>query len=212
MPARPIASATVSFGLVSVPVQLFAAGETQGAISFNWLHKKDGRRLKQQYVTQEGEKVDKDEMIKGYEFEKGKYVQFTPEEIKALEEKKTGLIEIKEFVPVAKVDRVFVDRAYFLGPDKGGDRAYHLLGEAMRETGLAALGQYAARGKQYLVLVRPMDNGLVMEQLHYANEVRSIKEVPLGEKNVKDAELKLAIQLIGQSSTEDFKPEAYRDT
>jgi DNA end-binding protein Ku len=212
MPARPIASATVSFGLVSVPVQLYAAGESQGAISFNWLHKKDGRRLKQQYVTQDGEKVEKDEMIKGYEFEKGKYVQFAPEEIKALEEKKTGLIEIKEFVPAAKVDRIFVDRAYFMGPDKGGDRAYHLLAEAMRETGLAALGQYAARGKQYLVMVRPMDDGLVMEQLHYANEVRSIKEVPLGEKTVKDAELKLAKQLIEQSATDEFKPETYRDT
>jgi DNA end-binding protein Ku len=197
---------------VSVPVQLYAAGETQGAISFNWLHKKDGRRLKQQYVTQEGEKVERDEMVKGYEFEKGKYVQFTPEEIKAMEEKKTGLIEIKEFVPAEKVDRTFVDRTYFLGPDKGGERAYHLLAEALRETRLAALGQYAARGKQYLILVRPLDGGLAMEQLHYANEVRTIKDVPLGEKNVKEAELKLAIQLIQQTSSEEFHPEAYRDT
>lgn len=212
MPARPLTSATVSFGLVSVPVQLYAAGESQGSISFNWLDKRDGRRVKQHYTTLEGEKVEKDQMIKGYEFEKGKYVQFTTEEIKNLEEKKTGAILIEEFVPISKIDRTYTDRAYFLGPDKGGDRAYHLLAEALRETGLAALGQYAARGKQYLILVRPLEDGLVMEQLHYANEVRSIKDVPLGEKNVKETELKLAKQLIGQSTVDAFQPEKYRDT
>ncbi|MBI4501408.1 MAG: Ku protein [Gemmatimonadetes bacterium] len=213
MAARPIASATVSFGLVSVPVQLYAAGETQGAISFNWLHKKDGQRLKQQYVcSADGEKVEKDDMVKGFEFSKGKYVQFTTEEIKALDEKATGAIEIKEFVPASKVDRIYVDRTYFLGPNKGAERAYHLLTQALQETGRAALGQYAARGKQYLVLLRPLDGGLAMEQLHYANEVRSMKEVPLGEGNVKEQELKLAVQLIEQTATDEFKPEMYRDT
>jgi DNA end-binding protein Ku len=212
MAARPIAGATVSFGLVSVPVQLYPAGESKAAISFNWLHKKDGRRLKQQYMTQEGEKVERDEMVKGYEVAKDQYLQFTKEEIKALEEKKTDSIDIREFVPADRVDRLYVDRTYFLGPDKGGDRAYHLLAEALKATKLAALGQYAARGKQYLVLVRPLGDGLAMEQLHYADEVRSIKEVPVGEKNVKEAELKLAIQLIEQSKTEEFRPESYHDT
>lgn len=212
MPARPIASATVSFGLVSVPVQLYSAAESSGKITFNWLHKDCGSRLKQQYVClKDGEIVERDQMVKGYEFSKGQYVTFTDEELQALEERATGSIEITEFVPVDMVERLFLDRAYFLGPDKGGDRAYRLLNQAMRETGLAALGKYAARGKQYLVLIRPIGEGLAMEQLHYAHEVRSIADVPLGEGTVKPEELKLAIQLVRQVASDTFRPEAYDD-
>lgn len=125
-----------------------------------------------------GEKVEKDEMIKGYEFAKGQYVTFTPEEIKSLEEKSTGSIDVAEFVPAEQVDRLFFDKAYFLGPGKGGERAYKLLAQALQKTGRAAIGQYAARGKQYLVMLRPMGGGLVMETLHYADEVRAITDEP----------------------------------
>ena len=212
MPARPIASARISFSLVSVPVQLYSASESEARISFNWLHKKCGTRLKQQYMCPtEGEKVEADDMIKGYEFEKGRYVKFTKEEIKALDEKGDGNILIKEFVPLDKVDRVFVDKVYYLGTDKGGERHYQLLAEALRKTGRAAVGQYAARGKQYLVLIRPAEGGLVMEQLHYANEVRQIKDVLIGTAEVSDGELKLAIQIIEQAMSEAFKPETYKD-
>ncbi len=132
MAAHSIGSATVSFGLVSVPVQLFAAGESKAAISFNWLHKKDGARLKQQYVcSKDGEKVERTDMIKGYEFQKGQYVTFTPDELKALEERATGAIDIVEFLPAEQVDRIWLDRTYYLGPDKGGERAYKLLAEAL---------------------------------------------------------------------------------
>ena len=135
MSAHSIGSATVSFGLVSVPVKMFSAGESSAAISFNWLHKKDGARLKQQYVcSKDGDKVEKDEMVKGYEFTKGQYVIFKPEELKALEEKSTNTIEIAEFVPADQVDRKVVEKSYFLGPDKGGDRAYRLLAEALKQT------------------------------------------------------------------------------
>ncbi|MBI4545613.1 MAG: Ku protein [Gemmatimonadetes bacterium] len=212
MAARPIGSATVSFGLVSVPVKLYAAGEPSANISFNWLHQKCGSRLKQQYVcAQDGEKVEKDEMVKGYEFAKNKYVVFTTEELKALEEKGDGSIEIAEFVPAGEVDRIWVEKSYYVGPDKGGDRAYRLLGAAMRETGMSALGRYAARGKQYLVLLRPMENGLVMEQLRYAHEVRSFSEVPIGDGQVKPEELKLAVQLVEQIKSDAFRPAAYQD-
>jgi len=213
MPARPIASATVSFGLVSVPVQLFSSADSEGGpISFRMLHKKDGAPLKQQYIcTVDQQIVERSEMAKGYEVQKGQYVQFSPEEIKALDEKGNGSIDINEFVPAAKVDRRYVDRTYFLGPDKGGERAYHLLAEALKQSGRAALGQYAARGKQYLILVRELDGGLAMEQLHYAHEVRSIKEVGLGDVPVKEGELKLAMQLIDQGATDEFKPENYTD-
>lgn len=213
MPARPISSATVSFGLVSVPVQLYSAAESSAVVSFNLLHQKCGSRLKQQYICpKDGEKVERQDMIKGFEFSKGQFVQFTTEELKALEEKGTGAIEIMEFIPLKQVDRIYLEKAYYLGPDKGGERAYKLLAEALKETGRAALGQYAARGKQYLILVRPMDGVLVMEQLHYRDEIRSAKEVPLGETEVKKQELQLAIQLIEQGASDAFQPEKYDDT
>ena len=212
MPARSIGSATISFGLVSVPVSVYSASESAARVSFNMLHKKCGSRLKQQYIcTKDGEIVEKDDIAKGYEFSKGQYVLFNPEELKALEEKATNSIDIAEFVPLPKVERIYVDKIYYLGPDKGGERAYRLLSEALKETNRAAIGQYAARGQENLVLVRPMDGVLVMEQLHYADEIRPASEVPIGEGEVKKTELALAKQLIEQTSTEEFKPENYRD-
>ena len=213
MPAHAIGSATISFGLVSVPIKLYSTAESRASVSFNWLHKKCGSRLKQQYwCPKDEEKVEKDEMVKGYEFSKGQYVTFTPEELKALEEKATNAVDIVAFVPLAEVERIYLDRAYYLGPDKGGDRAYRLLVEALKETGRAALGQYAVRGQQYLALVRPLGDVLVMEQLHYADELKPAAEVPQGDVKLKPAELKLAVQLIEQSSTEEFHPEEYKDT
>jgi DNA end-binding protein Ku len=213
MPARSIASATISFGLVSVPVNLFSSSESSASVSFNMLHAKCGSRLKQQYLcASEGTVVEKDEVTKGYEFSKGQYVKFTPEEIKALDEKATNAIDIAEFVPLAAVDRIYLEKVYYLGAGKGGDRAYRLLVAALADTGRAALGQYSARGKQYLVLLRPMGDMLVMEQLHYAGELKSADEVPLPEVALKDAELALARQLIEQASVEEFRPENYHDT
>lgn len=214
MPARSIGTATISFGLVSVPVQIFSSAESKGApVSFNLLHKKCSTRLKQQYICpKDNEVVPRDEMVKGYEFSKDQYVVFSPEELKNLDEKGNGSIEIAEFVPLARVDRVFLEKVYYLGPDKGGDRAYRLLAKALGETGRAALGQYAARGRQHLVLLRPMAEGVIaMEQLYYSDEIRAPSEVPLGEGEVKPAELTLAKQIIEQSATEEFHPERYKD-
>ncbi|HEX5045462.1 MAG TPA: Ku protein [Candidatus Polarisedimenticolaceae bacterium] len=212
MSARPMGTAMVSFGMVSIPVKLYATAETGSQIHFNTLHKTCGSRLKQQYICpQEEVVVPREDMVKGYEFAKDQYVRFTDEEIKALQEKATQTIEIAEFVPAAQVDPLYFDTAYFLGPDKGGDKAYSLLAEAMRKTGKAALARYTARGKQYLVLVRPQERGLVMQQLHYADEVRSMGDVPLGNTEVKDAELELAVKLVEQIASERFQPERYED-
>jgi DNA end-binding protein Ku len=212
MSAHPLGSATLSFGLVSVPVKLFSTGEAAAAITFNWLHKKDGARVKQQYVcSKDGEPVERDDMVKGYEVSKGRYVMFTPDELKALEERATNAIEIAEFVPAAEVDRLYLERSYFLGPEKGGERAYRLLAAALRQTGRVAVGQYAARGKQYLVSVRPEGEGLVMEQLRYANEVRSIAEVPIPKLELKKQELELAAQLVEQGASDHFRPAGYED-
>jgi len=213
MPARAIGTATISFGLVSVPVNLYSSSESKANISFNMLHKKCGTRLKQQYICpKDNEIVTRDQTVKGYEISKDHYVVLTPEELKALEEKATETIDINEFVPLAKVDREFVEKTYYLGPDKGGDRAYRLLAAALDETGRAALGQYAARGQQHLVLLRPLNAVIVIEQLHYADELRPTTEVDVPEGTVKPAELSLAKQLIEQSASDDFVPEKYKDT
>jgi len=212
MSARPIQSATLSFGLVSVPIQLYSSAESRSSITFNWLHKECGSRLKQQYVCKKDEKVvENEDRVKGYEFGKNQYVTFTPEELKALEEQKKESIDIAEFVPADQVGRQFVNKIYYLGPDKGGARAYRLLSAALRETGLSAIGRHSARGKQYLVLIRPEGEGLVMEQLYYADEIRPFAEVPLGESELKPDELKLAVQFIQQAASGAFDPTKYED-
>ncbi len=212
MAARALASATISFGLVSIPVKLFTAYESGRTIRFNQINKADGARVKQQLVSSvSGDPVAKEDIVKGYEFARGQYVLFTPEELKAIEAQVTHTIDIKEFIEADQVPRIYLDRVYYLGTDKGGARAYHLLSEAMLDTGRVALGTYAARGKQYLVLVRPMEGGLAMEQLRYADEIRGVDQVPIEEADVKPEELSLAHQLISQAASESFNPESYRD-
>jgi len=212
MSARAMSSGTVSFGLVSIPVKLYSTGESKAGISFNMLHGKCHSRLKQQYICpKDNEIVPRDQTVKGYEFSKDQYVVFNEEELKALEEATSKAIEISEFVPAAAVDPIYYDTAYFLGPDKGGDRAYRLLVAAMKMTGQCALAKYAARGKQYLVLVRPLGKALVMQQLRYPDEVRSIDEIPIEDGEVKEPELKLATQFVSQLSTDAFHPEKYED-
>jgi DNA end-binding protein Ku len=212
MAARSIASLTISFGLVSIPVKLFSATEASRAISFNLLHKDCGSRLKQQYTcTKDDVVVARDDMVKGYEFAKDQYVMFTPDELKALEETGTHTADIAEFVPIESVDPVYFDKAYYLAPDKGGAKPYALLAKALHETNRCALGRWAARGKQYIVMIRPVEDGLVMQQLLYATEVRSIGEIDIPKTEVKDAELKLAAQLIEQQASDKFDPAAYKD-
>jgi len=214
MSARSIATANISFGLVSIPVKLYSATQAQSAISFNLIHDACGGRVKQQYICprEENKVVEREHIVKGYEFAKDRYVTFTPEELKALEEKSTQTIEIAEFVPLESIDPVYYDKAYYLGPDKGGDRAYRLLGEAMRETGRTALARYAARGKQYLAQLRPIEGGgIVMQQLLYADEVRPFSEVDIAKTEVKEGELKLAKAIVDQISNQTFKPEQYED-
>src|SRR5437870_8880019 len=212
MAARSIASLTISFGMVSIPVKLYSATEASKAISFNLLHKACGSRLKQQYLcVKEEVVVPREDMVKGYEFAKDQYVMFSPEELKAMEEVGTHSAEITEFVPLKTVDPVFFDKAYYLGPDKGGAKPYALLARALRESKRCAVGRWAARGKQYIVMIRPVDDGLVMQQLLYGTEVRSIKEIDIPKTEVRDAELKLAQQLIEQQASEKFDPTAYKD-
>jgi DNA end-binding protein Ku len=212
MAARSIGSLTISFGLVAIPVKLYSATEASRGISFNLLHKTCGSRLRQQYFCiKEEVPVSRDEMVKGYEFAKDQYVMFTPEELKTMEEAGTQTADITEFVPIQSVDPVYFDKAYYLAPDKGGAKPYALFTKALRESKRCALGRWAARGKQYIVMIRPVDDGLVMQQLMYAGEVRPISEIDIPKMDVRDAELKLAKQLIDQQTSTKFDPSQYTD-
>jgi len=205
-------SAAISFGLVTVPVRIYPAVKPSAGISFHMLHKKDGVRLKQQFFCPKDEEVvPRSETVRGFEIAKGKYVIVTDEELKALDEKATNGIEIREFVPEGSVDPVYYERTYYLGADKGGEKAYSLLADAMKDAGRAALAQYAARGKDYLVLLRSTGERLMMQQLYHADEVRPIEEVPVPARKSTPAELKLARQLIDQVGSEKFEPEKYSD-
>ena len=196
MAPRAIASGTISFGLVSVPVKLFSGTQSQ-SLSFNMLHAKDNSRLKQQYICQTcGEVVERDQMVRGYEYAKDQYAVLTPDELKALETKSDKSIEIEEFVPIEKVDPIYFEKAQLLGPDKGGAKAYRLLSEAMLTMGRVAVGRYRTRGREQLVLIRPRGRGLVLHGLHYADEVASFEDIEFGDEvQLRASELQLAQQL-----------------
>src|SRR5690606_33123772 len=212
MAARAIGTSTISFGLVSLPVKLYSTGESSSKVSFNMMWKERGVRVRQQYSDPaDGTVVPRDEIVKGYEFAKDQYVLFTKEELEVVEAPKSDEIEIVSFVPADSVDRLFLNKAYFLGPDKGGARAYRLLSAALEKTGRVAVAKHATRGKQYVVLLRPYEGGLLLEQLYYASEIRSFSEVPLEEGDVNPAELALALQLIEHASADAFDPSEFRD-
>ncbi|ACY15831.1 Ku protein [Haliangium ochraceum] len=214
MAARAHGSATLSFGLVSIPVKVYSSHQTGSQLSFHFIHDACGTRLKQQYICPtHDEVVPRADIAKGYEYAKGKHVQLTREEIKALEAVSDDAIALAEFVPADTVDPVYFDKAYYLGPAKGGNRAYHLLGQAMRDTGLVGIARYAARGRENVVMVRPhQEAGLVMHQLRYPDEVRTWDQIPIDEAPaIDERELDLAKRLIDQIASERFEPERYRD-
>jgi DNA end-binding protein Ku len=213
MPARSIDKATISFGLVSIPVKLYTSSESSGDIHFNMLHDACGSRLKQQYIcTKDGDVVERANTVKGYEFAKGQYVILSADELKALDAVASNAIDLVEFVPASALDPIYIEKSYYLGPDKGGERAYGLLREAMVETGLVGVASYSARGKSYIVSVRPFKDGIILHQLRYDEEIKDWSEVPVGDlPPVKDAELKLATQIIRQIAHETFEAKKYKD-
>jgi DNA end-binding protein Ku len=212
MAARSIASLTISFGLVAIPVKLYSATIGSARLRFHLLHAKDGSRLKQQYVCQaEQQVVSRDEIVKGYEFAKGQYVMFTPEELQALEEAGTRSVDVAEFVPLAAVDPVYFATTYYLAPDAGGAKPFTLFVTALRDSGRCAVGRWASHGRDHVVILRPVGNALALHQLHFAPEVQSVDALGVESAKVREAELKLARQLIDQQSTDSFDPAAYPD-
>jgi DNA end-binding protein Ku len=212
MPARANSSATISFGLVSIPVKVYTANRSK-SVSFNMLHAKDKSRLKQQYVCATcSEPVESSDRVKGYEYAKDQYVVMSDEELKALERKSDRTIEIEEFIPMERVDALYYEKAQLLGPDKGGAKAYRLLNEAMLAMGKVAIGRHHVRGREQLVLIRPLGRGLVLQGLYYADEVAKFDEIEFGDEvELKKGELDLAQQLIEQLASERFQPDKYED-
>ena len=212
MAARAISSGTISFGLVSIPIKVYSATKAK-SVSFNMLHEKDKARLKQQYLCSTcGEVVERSDTVRGYEYARGQYVVLTDDELKAMQHKTDQTIAIEEFIPIESVDPIYFEKSYMLGPDKGGHKAYALLRQAMDQTGRVAVGRYGTRGKQQLVVLRPVDEGLFLHGLFYADEVRSFEDVELGDDvEFKQGELDLAVQLIDQLSNKKFGADQYED-
>jgi DNA end-binding protein Ku len=212
MAAHSIGSGTISFGLVSIPVKLYPAASSQ-SVSFNLLHAKCGNRIKQQrFCPVCNEVVERDDLVRGYEFAKDQYVRVKDEELKALEGEASQAIEISQFVPLAKVDPVYYEKSYYLAADKGGEKAYRLLTDAMAKAGKVALAKFVMRGKENLVLVRPTQNGLMMHTMYFADEVRNFEEIAKGESaKISEAETNLAIRLIDELSNEEFDPAQFED-
>jgi DNA end-binding protein Ku len=212
MPARPISAGTISFGLVSIPVRLFTAASPK-SVSFHLLHDKDKSRIQQKiYCPADDQIIDRAELVRGFEIEKGRYVSFTDEELKSLEAQGDHSIDISEFIPLSEVDPVYFENGYYLGCESGSAKAYRLLADAMAQASRVALATYTMRGKEHLVLIRPYEKGLMLHTMYYADEIRSVEDVDRGlNVEAKPAELDLAKRLIADLTNKKFDPEKYHD-
>ncbi|MET0850509.1 MAG: Ku protein, partial [Candidatus Rokuibacteriota bacterium] len=212
MPPHSTGSGTISFGLVSIPIRMYTAAAS-GGVAFNMLHAKCGSRIRQQtFCPACNETVERNALVRGYEYTKDQYVRFGEDELKALEGEASKVIDIEEFVPLDRVDPIYFEKTYFLGPDKGGEKAYRLLADAMAKSDRVALAKFVMRGKESLVLIRPSQKGLMLHTMYFADEVRDFGEIDKGESaKIRDGELDLAQRLIDELTREEFKPEQYQD-
>ncbi len=205
-------SGTISFGLVNIPVKVFSASDSSGKISFNQLHAEKKTRLKQQmYDPDTGEVVPREKISKGYEYAKDQYLIVSDDELQALEMATSRSMDISEFVPLDSVDPLYFENGYYLGPDKGAERAYKLLAAALTDARYAAVAKYVARGKQQLVIFRPLNGAIVMQQLHYADEVKQLSEIPIPDAKITEPELNLAKQFISALAKPAFDINQYKD-
>lgn len=213
MPPRAILRSSISFGLVSIPVELFAATESKAVVHFNLLHAKDNSRIQEKiYCVAENKQIDRSELVHGFPIEKGKYVAFTNDELKKLESGAGHEIDIVQFIPISEVDPVYFVASYLLGSTSGSAKAYGLLNAAMTKSQRAAVVKFVMRGKEHLALIRPFRDVLVLHTMHYADEIRSTDKIEHGSKSAGASEMRLAERLIDDLSQDKFKPEEFKDT
>ena len=210
--SRPIASLTISFGLVAIPVKLYSTTVSAERIAFHLLRKSDGSRIKEQFVAvNDGKLVERSDMVKGYEFAKGKHVTFSTEELKTLEDATSPALQIAQFVPLDSVDPMYFTASYYLLADKGGNKPYALLATALRQEERCAVGKWTSRGKEHVIIIRPIEDGLILHQLHFKAELRQLKDFGRDATKVSDAEVKLARQLIDHLAAKRFDPNEFVD-
>ena len=201
----------LTFGLISMPVRLFSGARGE-RVSFHMLHRPDNVRVKQQLVCPEEEVVvDRSEIVKGFEYRKGEYVVIEPEEIKKIEPKTAKAMEILEFVKADEVDPVYFETSYYLVPEEAGQRPYALLTRALEETGQLGIAKLTMHNREYTVILRPHEGGIMLHTMYYQNEIRQLENFGKPKVEVKDAEVKVAQQLV-QALSGKFEPEKYHDT
>jgi DNA end-binding protein Ku len=207
---RAIWSGAISFGLVSVPVKLYPAIQ-QKDVSFHQLDESSGARIKYKRVSaKSGREVPYEKIVKGYETGKGSYVVVKPEELEAIDPKATHSIDIEDFVDLEEIDPIYFEHTYYLAPGPGGTKAYHLLLEALKDSGKVAIGKVVIRTKQYLAAIRPYDGILALETMYFPDEIREAEDLKPDRTRITDKELKMARQLI-ESMSSSFDPEKYKD-
>jgi len=201
----------LTFGLVSLPIRLFSAARAE-SVSFNLLHKSDNSRIKQiTYCQAEDKAVPRSELVKGYEYEKDRYVVIEDEDIKKVAPKTAKVMEILEFVETKDVDPVYLESSYYMAPDGGGEKAYALLFEALRKSGYSGVAKIAMHNREHIVILRPGQRGILLHTMYFTNEIRQVDEFRTDLDLVKDKELALAGTLIEALSAK-FEPEKYKDT
>src|SRR5437868_173033 len=211
MALRPLRNATISFGLVSIPVRFYTATKSED-VHFNLLHESCGSRVNRKWWCPYHEKiVDSDELIRGYAVSKNKFVTLTDEEIETLETDDNRALDITEFVDLSEIDPVFYEKAWFLGPAPGGGKTYKLLSNAMKKQHKVAVARWVASGKEHLVVLHPFENGLILHTMYYADEVRDFTAVEHEEAQIRDKEVQLAEMLINELTEKKFNPLAYHD-
>jgi len=209
--AATVWSGFLTFGLISMPVRLFSGARSKG-ISFHMLHRDDHARVKQQLICSEEDKViDRSEIVKGYEYRKGEYVIIEPEEIKKIEPKTAKAMEILEFVKQEEIDPLYFESSYYLAPDEGGKKPYALLTRALEETEYVAIAKLAMHNREYTVILRPHEHGLVLHTMYYQDEVREMPDIGTDHMNLRESELKVAHQLI-EALAAKWDPTKFHDT
>src|SRR6201993_1298414 len=209
--AASVWSGYLTFGLISMPVRLFSGARSSG-ISFNMLHRPDLQRVKQQYICPaENKVVERSEIVKGYEFRKDEYVIVEPEEIKKIEPQTAKTMESLEFVKEAEVDPVYFDASYYMLPEEAGRRPYALLTKALEESEYVAIAKLTMHNREYTVFLRPHKGGMMLHTMYYAEEVREVESFGAPDVEIKEAEIKVAHQLI-EALAGEWDPEKYHDT